>query len=240
MTLSIRFQSPTSRPNQRRAAPLTRVVLASLASFEFHGVCEYLEDLVARIDAPQLTFFEITYFNQLDFRVPELSQFISRAEHLQAALFERAFVNCRENKVNVLLRGKAQPRQSCLSIQISCQGLDWQVSSITQLISQSSTMLADVRYLSIDETDLQPNWRDDIDHGEWLPLLRPFVAVQTLRVGRRLTGHISLALEDVAEVTVEEVLPYLHSLYLEGQPATNVKRFTTARLRSDRPVTILR
>jgi hypothetical protein len=71
-------------------------------------------------------------------------------------------------------------------------------------------MLSSVRHLTIDETDLQPTWRDDIDHGDWLPLLRPFVAVQTLRVGRRLRGHISLPLEDVAEAMVAEVLPYLH------------------------------
>jgi hypothetical protein len=210
ITLSIRFQSPTPRPNQRLPASLTRVDLASLTSFEFYGVCEYLEDFVARIDAPQLTFFKITYFNQLDFQVPELSQFITRAEHLQAAPFERAFVYCRENKVSVCLRSKSQPSQSYLSIQISCQGLDWQLSSITQLISQSSTVVSSVRHLSIDETDLQPTWRDDIDFGDWLPLLRPFVATQTLCVGRRLRGHISLALEDVAGATVAEVLPYLH------------------------------
>jgi hypothetical protein len=130
-------------------------LLASLASFKFYGVCEYLEDLVAQIDAPQLTFFEITYFNHLDVRVPELLPV-------------------------------HQSRQSCLSIQISCQGLDWQVSSITQLISQSSTMLADVRHLSIDEKDLQPSWRDDIDQDEWVPLLRQFTNAR-LRSGKPVT-----------------------------------------------------
>ncbi|KAN0137510.1 hypothetical protein V8E53_004561 [Lactarius tabidus] len=35
-------------------------------------------------------------------------------------------------------------------------------------------MLADVRHLSIDEKDLQPSWRDDIDQDEWVPLLRQF------------------------------------------------------------------
>ena len=55
------FQSSTSRPNQsgssrRRPASLTRAVLPTLASFEFRGASEYLEDLVAQIDTPLLLY----------------------------------------------------------------------------------------------------------------------------------------------------------------------------------------
>ena len=99
--------SPTSHPNQKRPVSFTDgVVFASLTSFESYDVCECLEVLVARIDAPYLTFFEITYFNQPGFQFPGLSQFISRAEFLQTAPFERAFVGHRENKANVRLRGE--------------------------------------------------------------------------------------------------------------------------------------
>ncbi len=50
--LSIEFQPSTSRPNQsgssrRRPASLTRAVFPTLASFEFRGASEYLEDPVA-------------------------------------------------------------------------------------------------------------------------------------------------------------------------------------------------
>ena len=60
----------------------------------------------------------------------------------------------------------------------------------------------------------------------------PFAAVETLLVGRRLTKHVSLALEDVMEV-----LPCLHALYLKDRPATYIERFTAVHWRSD-PVTV--
>ena len=52
--LSLEFQSPRSHLDRasRHPPPLTRSVLSSLALFGFEGVCEYLDDLVARIDAP--------------------------------------------------------------------------------------------------------------------------------------------------------------------------------------------
>ncbi len=92
-TLSIRFQSPIFRSKRwRRQPPLERVVLPSLTLFGFRGDSEYLEDLVAQIDAPRLVFSRITYFNQLIIQVPQLSQFVGRAESLGMAPFRHAQV----------------------------------------------------------------------------------------------------------------------------------------------------
>jgi hypothetical protein len=68
-TLHLYFQSPQSRPDleRRRPPPLKRSVIPSLGDFWFKGVSEYLEDLVTCIDAPQLRFFDVIFFNQIDF-----------------------------------------------------------------------------------------------------------------------------------------------------------------------------
>jgi hypothetical protein len=60
----IKFESPRSRPDLkiRRPPPPTRFLLPVLTKLEFKGVAEYLEDLVARIDAPLLDKLEITFF----------------------------------------------------------------------------------------------------------------------------------------------------------------------------------
>jgi hypothetical protein len=50
--------------------------------FWFTGVSEYLEDLLARIDAPRLNSLEIFIFHQLIFNMPQLIQFIRRAPFL--------------------------------------------------------------------------------------------------------------------------------------------------------------
>jgi hypothetical protein len=69
--LSIGFKSPASRPDPitRPPPPLTRAVLPALTDFDFHGVSEYFEDLVAQIDAPLLHAARIKFFNQLAYGI---------------------------------------------------------------------------------------------------------------------------------------------------------------------------
>ncbi|KAI0249327.1 hypothetical protein BJV78DRAFT_1362967, partial [Lactifluus subvellereus] len=74
---SIGFESPASRPDQR-PPPLTRVILPALEDLRFRGVSEYLEDLVARIDAPRLDFLHISFVNRIIFSIQQLP-FIGRA-----------------------------------------------------------------------------------------------------------------------------------------------------------------
>jgi hypothetical protein len=78
--LLIEFESPQSRPDPRgrRPPPPTRTLLPVLTVVCFKGVSEYLEDLVAWIDAPLLEYLHITFFQQLIFDTPQLNQFISR------------------------------------------------------------------------------------------------------------------------------------------------------------------
>ncbi|KAI0293309.1 hypothetical protein B0F90DRAFT_1763252, partial [Multifurca ochricompacta] len=80
--LNILFQSPTPTPTRPRPPSSIRIVLPALGKFLFRGTSEYFEDLIARIDAPQLIDLRTTFFNQLIFQVPQLSQFISRTEKL--------------------------------------------------------------------------------------------------------------------------------------------------------------
>ena len=68
-SLIIGFESPPcrSRPDRRtqRPPPRIRTPLPVLTWFRFKGVCEYLDYLVAQIDAPLLDKLSITFFHQL-------------------------------------------------------------------------------------------------------------------------------------------------------------------------------
>jgi hypothetical protein len=77
---SIGFESPASRPDptKRRPPPLIRATLPALTNLLFYGVSEYLEDFLARVDAPLLYDLQITVFNQLIFGIQQLLQFIGR------------------------------------------------------------------------------------------------------------------------------------------------------------------
>lgn len=58
-SLDIIFRSKTSFPDRTSqiSPPPTRSVLPALLRFTFRGISEYLEDLMAQIDTPQLEFY---------------------------------------------------------------------------------------------------------------------------------------------------------------------------------------
>ncbi len=60
-SLFIGFRPTRSLPDQISLPPMTRTVLPALTSFGFQGVSDYLEDLVARIDCPQINRIDIRY-----------------------------------------------------------------------------------------------------------------------------------------------------------------------------------
>ncbi|KAH8982451.1 hypothetical protein EDB86DRAFT_2970453, partial [Lactarius hatsudake] len=167
----------------------------------------YLEDLVARIDAPQLVHFPIHYIDQLDcqFQVPQLSKFIGLL-NLKMSQFENAMVYFRHERYVLFafrhekhkLRFGPFLHDDSLSITISGKGIDQQVSHITQVLSQTSPMLAGVAHLEIQAGNLESNWQRGIDEIAWLDFLRPFTAVKTLRISGVLAGSVALALEGIA------------------------------------------
>jgi len=246
--LYIEFQSTTSRPDQIRPPPVTRTVLPALSLFRFRGASEYLEDLLARIDGPQLIRIDILYSNGLaDFQVAQLSKFVRRSVGPELNPFMPVQVGLSSGQVKFTLYRHANypgsdPRPGII---ISCGASDWRVSHMVQVLRQFSTTLSTVIHLELGvhyelaaqlEEDRQ---LDDTNDFEWLHLLHPFSTVQTLRVDPGIAEHVALALEDIPREMVAEVLPSLDFLCLEDQPAPSVEKFIAARRLSDRPVTVV-
>ncbi|KAI9439369.1 hypothetical protein BJY52DRAFT_1195761 [Lactarius psammicola] len=104
--------------------------------------------------------------------------------------------------------------------------------------SQAFAAFSDMGCLSVGVYDLQPGWRDDMDHGEWLELLRQFTAVEMLWVSAPLTGLVADTLKDVTAGMVAELLPALHFLCLEDEPLRRVGKLIIAHQSPGFPVTI--
>ncbi|KAN0134783.1 hypothetical protein V8E53_007568 [Lactarius tabidus] len=243
ITLLIGFKSPTRSLETSFQHLTLRTCLPSLTTFGFHGVAEYLEDLVSRIDTPQLDYIRISYFNRLDFYVPKLSSFIGRTQNLHLARFKRARIDFGSNDVYVSLYNEREEvvDKRHISLQISCRGLDWQVSHVAQILSQPGAMISNVGDLAIEarDPDIPPGGNDFMDDIEWLALLRLFIGVETLHVSEKLAGHVARRLEGVTEATATQMLPALHSLCLEGTPLTSLGRFVAIRQLSGVPVNVL-
>ncbi|KAH9013321.1 hypothetical protein EDB85DRAFT_2034004 [Lactarius pseudohatsudake] len=241
-TFLIGFRSATPRPDRIRLPLITRAVLPSLTHIEFSCASEYLEELVSQIDGPQLNQIHITYLNQLvDFQVAQLFRFIDRSEDPELTLLRHADVTFTDRLVSLDLyqRPPRHPNLVPVRISILCQGIDWQVSHIAQVLSHRSTFLSHVIDLKLEFGADEDCQLKSVDNVEWLHLLRQFSVVQTLRVCRELAGHVALALEDVTEEMAAEVLPALESIDLVGQLASSVDKFVDVRRLSGRPTIVV-
>ena len=229
-SLFLEFQSPQSRPDQeiRRPHPSKRSVIPALIALHFKGVIEYLEDLVTRIDAPQLKRMRITLFNQIDFDIPRLTQFINCTPKLRAP---DAHVQFDDYHARVVLR----PEFRTLEIAISCREPDWQLSSIEQVCNSSLNSLPSVEDLYIEHRYLQPLWKNDaIENTRWLQLLLPFTAVKNLYLSKVFAPGIAATLQELAGGRITEVLPSLQNIFVEGlEPwgrfQENTRQFVVAR-----------
>ena len=209
------FEPQTSHPDQSLSVPLTPIVLPALTQFLFNGTRKYLEALVAQMETPQLVNLTITsYSSGHVVQVPQLFQFIGRAGYLKLAKFRRARTRFNEAGCG----GGAQiildcSRHPCyLDLQFNCLLMpipSMVIQLLGEHLSQSSLINSHVRSLSITESDLRIQLPSNMDLTElWLPFLRPFTAVKTLRTCRWLAAVLDEVLED------STVLPALQSIEL--------------------------
>ena len=210
------FESPRSRPNQanRRPSFLARSVLPVLTKFWFKGVCEYLDELMAPIDAPRLSLLSVTFFNQIVFETPQFIQFISRTPKFKE--FERAHVGFADHGATVKLSSQT-PGHRVLNVKIPCRDLDWQVSSLEQICTSCLPPLSMLENLYIYKAPYPaPDWQDNIEKTLWLELLHPFTTVKNLYLSEELAPRIVLALQELVGDRSTEVLPTLQNIFLEG------------------------
>ena len=241
--LTLEFQSPRSCPGQatRRLPPSTRSILLALTYFQFKGVSEYLEDLVARIDAPLLNILRITFFNDTAFDIPVFMQFISRTPMSRA--LEKAYIILWNRDASLHFSSQTSDNGT-LYVKVLCRGLEWQVSSLEQFCTSCLPSLSMLEDLYIyDEPHSQPDWKDDIESGLWLQLLHPFTAVKNLYLSEKFALRIGPALQELVEGRTTEVLPALQIIFLErlessGPVQEGIEKFVAARQVTSRPIAV--
>jgi hypothetical protein len=239
--LSLRFQSPQSRPDwESRSLPLPkRSILPALYAFHFKGVNEYLEDLVTRIDTPRLSNMEIYFFNQIDFDFLRLAQFINCTPRLNNAI-DKAHVQFDYGTASF---ATSNLEYADLRISISCEEPDWQLSSMEQ-VCNSLYPLPMVEDLYIRHQDWEPVWKNDgIENTLWLQLLLPFTAVVNLYLSKELALGIAAALQELVGARITEMLPSLRNIFVEGlEPSgplqENIGQFVAVRKLSGHPVDV--
>jgi hypothetical protein len=239
--LRLRFRYPRPRPalESRRPPPLTRSILPSLTDISFKGASEYLEEILARIDAPRVNKLHITFFNQIIFDTPQLFQFISRRPTLRAP--KKGCIIFGSRAISVRFSSQTSD-YGVLSVEIPCTASDWQLSSLEQVCTSSLPAVSTLEDLYIVES-LQrlPRWHDDVEDSLWLELLRSFVAVRNLYLSGGIVPRIGSSLQELVGGRTTEVLPTLENIFLEGfQPAygpyEGIEKFIATRRLTNHPV----
>ena len=246
-SLVLRFDSPRSCPDRerRRPPPSTRFVLSVLSGFRFGGVSEYLEDLVACIDAPQLSNLHITFFNDIVFNTPQFIQFVGRTPVSRA--LEKAHITFWDFGTDVNFSSQASGYGfGPFRAEISCRGSDWQVSSLEQVCTSCLLLSSKLEDLYIHEDPYRRlNWKDNIENGLWLGLLQPFTAVKNLYLSEEFATRIAPALQELAGHRPAEVLPALQNIFLErlelsGPVEEGIRQLVAARQVASCPITVSR
>ena len=221
--------------------PVERNVLPALILLHFKGACEYLDDLVSRIDAPQLIFINISYLNQpVGLQVAQLSKFIDRSVGPKLTLSRRAHVTFDNTWVSFDTHCHANDPTPLPTARIiaSCEGIGRQVLHMAQVLSQFSAALPPSNFVDLG-FEVENKWvrsTEGMDDIDWRHLLLQFSAVKTMYVlNPKLARHVAFGLEHMDAGT----LPSLDLLFLAGQPPSFVEKFVAARKFSGRPVTVV-
>jgi F-box-like len=225
--------------------PLTRALLPALTSFHFRGLNEYLENLLVRVDVPQLKSFMTWFFaDHVDIR-----QVITHTHTFGP--FDRADVIFSFGSVDIQLYESNSIYgwvDSPFYLGILEDEPGQQVSSMAQICTQSLSMLSSVTVLhiqsesSVDREDLEVL----MDNPEWLVLLHPFTAVRTLRLSGKIRPFVISSLRGHTGEGATEVLPQLQNLCLYQRHSRDeleeqaIDQFVAARQHSNHPITVHR
>ena len=239
----LQFESPRSLPDRtsQRFPPLTRSILPSLTDLSFKGASEYLEDFLARIDAPQLAYLNTTFFNDIAFNTPQFIQFISRTPTSKA--LEKAYITFSTGEAGLHFSSQTSGKGS-VSVRILCQGLDWQLSSLEQVCTSCFPPLSMLEDLCI-SAYLRLDGQDNFESELWLQLLHPFTTVKNLYLSEQIAPRIGSALQELVGGIAIEVFPALQNISLKGfQPSgpvqEGIRQFVSSRQITGRPITVSR
>ena len=240
-SLQLLFESPQSRPDpeHQHPPPPTRSVVPNLGEFQFKGDSEYLEVVVAHIDAPQLDELNITLFNDIVFDTPQLIQFISRTPIMKA--LERAHVTFQGDNATVRLSSTGKSEE--LKVEILCSELDWQVSSMEQVCTSCLPLLPTLDLYIDGNPHYRQHWQGNVENALWLRLLHPFTSVKNLYLSEEIARRIVPALQELVGVRATEVLPTLENIILEepqpsGPVQEGIQEVATVRQATNHPIAV--
>jgi hypothetical protein len=245
-SLTIEFEYPLLVPlESRHPPPPTPAVLPALTRFGFHGPSEYLEKLVARIDAPLLDSIRIAFFYPLtiDTGMPQLAQFIRRMIWPEALNEAHVVFDYSDVEFESLPPTRTFEERS--GLRVSCTQLDWQRSPLAQVFTSLFPSVYMVEHFYIYGSPIEQSsiWGGAVNDIQWLEIFHPFTAMKNLYISKKCAPRIAPLLQELAGDRVTEVLPTLQNIFVEelqssGPIPEAFGKFVAARCLFDHPIAV--
>jgi hypothetical protein len=212
------FEPPHFLPNQGRQS---RAVLPSLTRFQFKGKSEYLEVLVAMIDAPLLDTICITFSNESTINIPEFARFMRRTPRFQVlneAHVEFGYYDSIVKSLPLTQNFNRFDEIENSGLIITCREINWSLLGLARVFTSLFPSIYIVEHLYVYRCGLSLS--PDIEDMQWLEIFRPLTAVKKLYICEKIAQCIAPALQQLVGESATDVLPVLENLFLEGlQPS---------------------
>jgi len=216
-SLSLTFLTSLPLPDSAIRIPslYTRILLRTLTYLRLRGDPEYVEVLVAQIDAPSLESMEIALFHERVLEVPQLEKFVCRADKL--SLLDRAKVTFEYDRISVLLSRELEREvdPKTLWLYLSCPESVLQLSYLAQFCASCLPTLSPFESLHI-RVPFYNRWEDFIEDPDpqWLELLRLFNTVKKLYLSKIVAARVAPGLRGHLAERVMAVLPALEDVFI--------------------------
>ncbi|KAI0294220.1 hypothetical protein BC826DRAFT_1185846 [Russula brevipes] len=238
-SLHLDFDFGLGPPRSDREGPTrTRIALPALTHFSWKGASGYLNDLLTWIDAPQLYSMKMTFGRQAMRSAPQIALFIGRTERFKEPY--RANLNNLRRSTELLFPLRTQTvHYPSPKLVVDCGGYAYFPAFWP--LSYLAFPLSTVERLDVD--GICASWQSAKEKIDWLKAFDVFVAVKDLCVSEGVALHVVQALQELSVERATEVLPALHSLFIEGLGPSGpvreaVEQFVATRQLSGHPVAV--
>jgi len=241
--LQIKFQSSQPRPDRgsQRQPPLTHTVYPVLTILILEGVTEYLDHILAHIEAPLLDYAHIRFIDPPIFVISRIAPCIGHTETIEA--FDRAYMHFhRHGCFNVVLSSRnGTTGDKILTLSLQWEDPGWKLRELTL---DSRDHLFEPFDLCDLEGLLLPSWAKNMGNAPWLHLIRFFTTTESMYLTQGLAVRVAPALQELTGAGITEVLPLLQNIFVErldslGPVKVALRQFVAARqLLSGKPVDV--
>jgi hypothetical protein len=143
------FEHPHFLPNREHT---TRAVLPALTRFQFKGKSEYLEVLVAAIDAPLLDTICVSFSYEFTFDIPEFVRFMRRTTRFQAlneAHMDFGYFDAVVKSLPLTQNFDRFDEIESSGLIITCREIDWSVLALARVLTSLFPSIYVVEHLYV-------------------------------------------------------------------------------------------